>query len=190
MQSRLQSIENAKHTKNYHTEEITNILPMDFNEQGYLNANCGNLIPLEENQIFDLGGITLKVIELPGHTPGQIGLLYEEEKILYVGDATNPFVWLFMPEALMLKDYIATVNKAKTLPFEHFIMSHHPHAMDKETLDHYLDCAEQLNFDKGYPFDSPMAPHSSVKLCTRKGYNPDDIGKPGYASIVISKEHL
>lgn len=94
------ALEGAKQTLDYLTNETYNILPLDFDEEAYVNAGHGRLKPLEEGQIFDLGGITLEVITLPGHTAGCIALLYKEQKILYTGDSINSFLWLFMPEAL------------------------------------------------------------------------------------------
>ena len=74
--------------------------------------------------MFDLGGITLEVVEVPGHTHGSIGLLYKEEKIFFAGDAMNPFLWLFAPEATMLSEYKATLRKADGLDFEALVVSH------------------------------------------------------------------
>jgi glyoxylase-like metal-dependent hydrolase (beta-lactamase superfamily II) len=42
---------------------------------------------VEGGDAIDLGGRRLTVIELPGHTPGSIGLLDEEENALLSGDA-------------------------------------------------------------------------------------------------------
>lgn len=42
-------------------------------------------ILLKDNQVLDLNGIKLKVISLPGHTNGSIGVLYND--YLFVGDA-------------------------------------------------------------------------------------------------------
>lgn len=42
---------------------------------------------VEGGDVIDLGGRTLTVIELPGHTPGSIGLLDDDERALLSGDA-------------------------------------------------------------------------------------------------------
>lgn len=68
-------------------------------------------IPVEENYIFDLGGRKLKVIETPGHTPGGISLLDEENKILFTGDNNNTLVWLFLRECKPLHLYLETLEK-------------------------------------------------------------------------------
>ncbi|MCC8101620.1 MAG: MBL fold metallo-hydrolase [Clostridiales bacterium] len=40
----------------------------------------------QDDDIFDLGGITLKVFSVPGHTPGSIALYTPEKKALFSGD--------------------------------------------------------------------------------------------------------
>jgi len=43
---------------------------------------------LEDNQVIELGGIQLKVLHLPGHTPGGIGLLLQKpaKSVAFTGD--------------------------------------------------------------------------------------------------------
>lgn len=46
-------------------------------------------LPLSDGQIFDLGGITLEIIHVPGHTPGSCCVLFREEHSILFGDACN-----------------------------------------------------------------------------------------------------
>jgi len=55
----------------------------------------------------------MEIVELPGHTPGSIGLYYREEKVLFVGDAINGALVLSLPEATKLATYVQTLEKAK-----------------------------------------------------------------------------
>jgi glyoxylase-like metal-dependent hydrolase (beta-lactamase superfamily II) len=45
---------------------------------------------LEEGEIIELGQYSLRVLHTPGHTPGSICLLEEEEKTLFSGDTLFP----------------------------------------------------------------------------------------------------
>ena len=45
-----------------------------------------NLIPFDEGDVFDLGGRTLEVIHVPGHSPGSCCFLDREDRILFSGD--------------------------------------------------------------------------------------------------------
>lgn len=56
------------------------------------------LIPVEEGHVFDLGGVRLRVLHTPGHTPGSICLLDEEHRVLFSGDTVSHGpVFLFGP---------------------------------------------------------------------------------------------
>jgi hydroxyacylglutathione hydrolase len=56
------------------------------------------VVPMEENHVFDLGGIRLRVLHTPGHTPGSVCLLDEEHRVLYSGDTVSHGpVFLFGP---------------------------------------------------------------------------------------------
>ena len=41
---------------------------------------------VSDGQTLDLGGVTLKYIDTPGHTMGSICVLYREEGLLFTGD--------------------------------------------------------------------------------------------------------
>lgn len=189
-QMRKGAVANARNMKDEHLGVFGDILPNDFQEEQYLKGGAGNLAPVKEGDSFDLGGVTLTVYEMKGHTPGSIGLLWEEEKTLMVGDAMNPFLWLFMPEALTLDDYRRTLVKIWSMDFSHFYMSHSLEREKKETMVDYMETARDLDYEQGVSFDSPLAAGLDARICTRKGYGVQDMGKPGFASIVISKGHF
>jgi len=51
--------------------------------------------PLNDGDVFDLGGIELEAIHVPGHTPGSIVFLDKKQNYLYTGDAVNLLPWVF-----------------------------------------------------------------------------------------------
>lgn len=187
---RAHAVELAEQTLDYYTNTTYNSLPLDFKRETYENGGCGNLTTLEDGQVFDLGGITLKVVELPGHTAGCIGLLYEEEHILYTGDSINACLWLFMPEALTLSEYKDTLKKAEQLPFKKMVHAHSDQIVGKDTLRYYMDAAETLDYETGEPYVTPLAPGVKAKLCIRDGKSMMNYRDPDFAGIVISKEHV
>lgn len=183
-------VETARNTVSYATGEVIDILPEGFNEEAYCHGKSGDLTPIREGEVFHLGGITLRVIEVPGHTVGSIGLLYEEENVFFAGDAMSPFVWLFSPESTVLSRYILTLKKAKALGFSSLVVAHHPVSLDAGAIDDYLDAAEHLNYETGVPFSHPLFSGIEARSCARMGYGPMDIGKPGFASVVINPDHI
>lgn len=59
-------------------------------EENYrFHGGSGVLIPVSEGDVIDLGGRTLEVIDIPGHTPGSIALLDISKRTLYAGDSVQ-----------------------------------------------------------------------------------------------------
>ena len=46
-----------------------------------VNHKDGRIVPVGEGDVIDLGGRTLRVIDIPGHTPGSIALLDEKNRV-------------------------------------------------------------------------------------------------------------
>ena len=53
-------------------------------------------LPVTDGHIFDLGGVQLEVIAVPGHTWGSIVLLDRAARVVYSGDAVNCNTLLFL----------------------------------------------------------------------------------------------
>ena len=62
-------------------------------------------LPLEDGQEFDLGGMTLKVLSLTGHTPGSMAVLFKEAGLLLTGDAVNSMTLLSLDGCLTVHEY-------------------------------------------------------------------------------------
>ncbi len=62
---------------------------------------------IRTGDVIDLGGKTLEVLEVPGHTPGSIALWEKESNCMFMGDAigSGNDVWMQWPSALPLDQY-------------------------------------------------------------------------------------
>ena len=121
------------------------VLPVDFDVEKYINQPAGNFEFLNIGDIYDLGGLTLTVVALEGHTKGSIGLLINEQRILLASDALGPFVWLFLEESTTVSEYIKMCYRTFELPFDHFLGGHIPTLMGKEELKKFIDVAEKID---------------------------------------------
>lgn len=185
------AVQCARECLNPESGAIENVLPDDFCEDLYLSRGTGNLVPVEEGHVFDLGGMHLRVVCVPGHTIGSIGLILEEEKIFYSGDSMNFSTWLFLPEATPLSVYADSIRKMQKERFEWIMFSHAEERYAKGVLDDFLELAEHVEYDSGYPFSAPLVPGANARCCVKKGYKPEDmLKKDGFASIVISEDKL
>lgn len=62
------------------------------------NYKSSGLIPVKDKDIINLGGRTLEVIFIPGHTLGSIALLDREKRVLFSGDSIQDGnIFLFGP---------------------------------------------------------------------------------------------
>ena len=98
---------------------------------------------LQEHQVFDLGGVTLEIIPLYGHTAGSVGLLCREKRLLFTGDGMNPHIWMQLEESLpMEKLYQSLTNVRRDLwdTFDYVLYGHaHGTEMrDKKLLDQLI----------------------------------------------------
>lgn len=71
------------------------------------------LQPLEVGEVIDLGGETLEVVSLRGHTPGSIGLLGRQRRLLFSGDGMNPHLWMQLDHSLSIAELKETLVNLK-----------------------------------------------------------------------------
>jgi len=127
-------------------------LPDDFNIDKYLKGGTGKLKKLDNGKIFDLGDLHVEIIGMGGHTAGSIGILAKEPKVLLTSDSATPQVWMFIKEALPIKEYIAMLERVVQLDFDNFISGHTDKIMPKSDFYKYIKVARNLSVEKSVPF--------------------------------------
>lgn len=135
---------------------------------------------LEPGERFELGGISLKVVALSGHTRGSIGLLWEEERFLFAGDALNPGLWLFMEECSTIQEYRKMLVETEKLPFDSYLYSHSEDIVPKAFLKDVIDHIDSLKHD-----DSTEQQIHGYQTFTAR-YE----GRYGVSEIVYGREKL
>jgi glyoxylase-like metal-dependent hydrolase (beta-lactamase superfamily II) len=88
---------------------------------------------IHEGDSIDLGGRTLAVYALPGHTPGGILLLLREDRILFTGDSVNHHLWMQLDGCLPLSEYLKQLDRVMFLEDEADIILH-GHARDEDDI--------------------------------------------------------
>ena len=84
--------------------------PAEWENFHGIHGNGGRMIPIRDGDGIDLGGRTLRVIELPGHTPGSIALLDEEKRVLFGGDAIQDGRIFMFGKRRNLNDYAESLR--------------------------------------------------------------------------------
>ncbi len=83
--------------------------------------------------VIDLGGRTLEVFALPGHTPGGILLLLREDRILFTGDSVNHHLWMQLDGCLPLRAFVKELDKVMFLEDRADVILH-GHARDVDDI--------------------------------------------------------
>ena len=72
----------------------------------------GRMIPVQDGDLLDLGNRPLKIIHLPGHTPGSIAVLDISSRVLISGDPVQEHGRIFMfGDQRNMSDYIRSLEK-------------------------------------------------------------------------------
>jgi glyoxylase-like metal-dependent hydrolase (beta-lactamase superfamily II) len=74
---------------------------MSPNEEGNLRnfTEAGEIIPIKEGDVIDLGDRPLRIIDIPGHTRGSIAILDDRNRVLISGDSVQDGrIFMFGPE--------------------------------------------------------------------------------------------
>ena len=140
---------------NWYQDVITTAAP-DFNAATYLTIDqkqSPTLRALSANQRFDLGGLTVVMVPMEGHTPGSVGAFIEEHGFLLVGDATNAHCWMFLEDSLTIRTYVEMLKKLQQLPFKWFLMSHAEKQFPYADIQKYITVAENIDIKKATPYE-------------------------------------
>lgn len=92
--------------------------------------NIEDVTPLNEGDIVDLGGITLKIFDVPGHMKDHIAILDEKNKNIFVGDSIgvkpgdNLFIPPFQPPYWNKDAFYDSVNKLREIDFDSLCLAH------------------------------------------------------------------
>ena len=112
---------------------------------------------LKDNDIIDLGeGCKLRVLHLPGHTPGSVGFYWEEEGILFAGDALPGLHddGGGLPILTDIAAYNTSLARLERLPIKNILLCHDHRGMSSppfhikqgEVVKNYLrDCYQSAN---------------------------------------------
>lgn len=127
--------------------------PLDGMEDSFRPERFRPVLP---GRVLDLGGMTAEVVDLSGHTPGSIGLLCRERRLLLVGDGLSPQMCLLFPESLPLDHYARLLDRAEGLSFDRFLAAHFSAPFSKDSLDRFRDCIPLVG--KGHGMDYVFGP--------------------------------
>ena len=87
---------------------------------------------------LDLGGLRVRILRVPGHTPGSACVLVEDHRILITGDDWNLTTWAFFPEAMGVRTLRENLRRLLALPFDGVICSHQTGLYPRQMLADFV----------------------------------------------------
>lgn len=141
--------------------EQTTGLPLSHLQDSF--ARKERVSAIAPGTVLDLGGLTIEVLALPGHTPGSLGLLYRERRLLLAGDAISPQACLFFPES-SLSDYAGTLDSLRDVPFDSFLLAHFDILFPKTMLDKFSACIDLVGRARSREYVFPSIPSLRGRL--------------------------
>lgn len=107
-------------------------------EAAYLNAAIPMPLPAKEATL-DLGGMTVELLRVPGHTPGSAVCYVPKHRLLLTADNWNPCTWLFFPAALPAETFRKNqLERLSPLPFEKVLCSHQPRLYQRDDWERFF----------------------------------------------------
>lgn len=104
-------------------------------------------LSLTDKQRFDLGGITIEMVSVPGHTKGTMMALIVEEKMMLYGDACGVGVLLYEDYATTVSEYLASLKRLKTNytgAYSKIIRNHGTFESELSLLDNVIECCNEI----------------------------------------------
>jgi glyoxylase-like metal-dependent hydrolase (beta-lactamase superfamily II) len=144
------------------------------------NARQAKLIPLADGQIIDLGGRTIEVIHIPGHTQGCVALYDKKTKTLFTGDAISRHIWMFLDESTSLEILKDSMKKLKNWDILRLVPAHSPDPLRASMISRMIKCAEKVDPAKDKPYFAALEPNKRLHICE---FGIDSYADPDYISI-------
>ncbi|MDO5153057.1 MAG: MBL fold metallo-hydrolase [Eubacteriales bacterium] len=144
-------------------------------------------LPMEEGQVFQLGGRPVEVIHTPGHSDGSVCLLDKKNRLLFTGDACNDRLLVCGEDRdAGLRQSLNTFEKlwARRDEFDYICQGHD--ALDKADKSFILDYIEAIQAllagaEGTHRTDAMhsgiMYPHKKVMVWYNLDMKMDDKGK-------------
>jgi hypothetical protein len=121
--------------------------PEGFSKEDWISAKPGGIIPIDDDQVFELGNKTIEVISIPGHSPGCIALLDITDRMLFTGDSIiEGDIWMYLEESKPLEVYLSSLKKLDAVSdrFDMLLPAHCRAPISKTVIPELIKGVERL----------------------------------------------
>lgn len=130
----------------------------NYNDNDFINIKESKFLPLEDGMVFDLGGLNLEIINVPGHTPGSVAVMIREERALLLGDACNTFTFLFDENSLSVEAYkksLIRLNELTKGKYDKVYLSHEVGEVSNKLVNSVIEVCNDVLYNESddIPFE-------------------------------------
>ncbi len=146
--------------------------------------------PIYEGDIFDLGGVRLEVIEVPGHTFGTVVFLNRDERVVFSGDACNVNTLLNLEASASIEEYLESLKHFRTYQdaFDVVYGGHGEQSFPNTIIDDGIALCGKILAGEDDAIDT-VSFGGKALLAAKRGDNFLPL-YGGFCNIVYSKEHI
>ena len=148
----------------------------EFCEVVKMGTEC-KYMPVEEGQVFDLGGRTLTIHKLPGHSEGCITAIDSKCRVLFSGDTILKRIGI---SGATRQQYKERLLKIRELDFDIILGGHWDMPMDKEQIDRFIRICDEFTPEKAMKSVNTLGGQIST---TYQYFLENDFANPEFASI-------
>jgi glyoxylase-like metal-dependent hydrolase (beta-lactamase superfamily II) len=165
-------------------EMVTGADNSELSRKNFVTMMNGGICPCPENAIvksrpmktktfgkddtIELGGRTLEVIEVPGHTQGSVVFLDRHNRILFSGDAANQSTFLHLPTSSTVETYLKSLKKLHKYCdyYDIYMIAHVAPVAKKEIVSDLIEICEEIldGSTQGEPFAWSINPYGDALL--------------------------
>lgn len=160
-------------------------MPAGITDEDFLPSRTAPYLPLGEGDNFDLGGVTVCPVAVPGHTAGSLIFLIPEDRIAIFGDACGEHTLLLFKESAPIEAYRRGLQHMQEYEgqFDIVLRNHGSFSSPKQILADSIElCGEILDrTDAAIPEDFMGMPGCLARPHKHPGkvgnvlYNPDNL---------------
>ena len=121
-------------------------LPVEPTLEDVIPPRAVKTFPVFDGDSLDLGGVTLEVIGVPGHSFGTIVLLDRARRVVYSGDACNANTLLFLEGSASIEEYRESLLYFKSFQpeFDGMYGGHGPGPVPNTIIDEAIELCEEI----------------------------------------------
>ena len=146
------------------------------------------LLSLEDGQIFELGGRSVKTIATPGHTWGSCCFYDNKAELMMTGDALNRHIFYqCVHPAVPLSLCSEKLENLLQYKFEFVLGGHHGEPFKREFVTRMVQLIRSFNIDKAPAY---VRKDMNIQGNHRNFHKGRGYGDPDYIAIIVDGDRL